>query len=281
MLRPDVVVLKRTPQAGRRAALPASSLFVGKPAKKPTPAEAAEAAAAAERARGQKELDALEAKLREAEAAAAAAARDAGYEAGLRRQAAGPPRRHQLGTGIGMDHLMIQRPAAVAGRRASAAGGVPPPPPLPLSDAAARRPSEGGSSGGGGSFRLQKPRGLASLSALPQPPSPTSSASSSRSLRADGQGLRRNLSFGSTGQRGSAPRRSGGSPPPPPGEPPRRSPSFERSPSSRRAADPCSPTAAADAPSRSAGKLMRFEASGRRRKTQAVGPLGEPVDATL
>ena len=97
-------------------------------------------------------------------------------------------------------------------------------------------------------------------------------------MRADGQGLRRNLS---TGQRGSAPR-SGGSPPPPPGEPPRRSPSFERSPSSRRAADPCSPTAAADAPSRSAGKLMRFEASGRRRKTQAVGPLGEPLqDATL
>lgn len=134
MLRPDVVVVKRTPQAGRRAALPASSLFAAKPAAKPTPKEA-------------------------------------------------------------------------------------------------------------------------------------------------GQGLRRNLSFGSTGQRGSAPRRSGGSPPPPPGEPPRRSPSFERSPSSRRAADPCSPTAAADAPSRSVGKLMRFEASGRRRKTQSVG---EPLqDATL
>ena len=54
--------------------------------------------------------------------------------------------------------------------------------------------------------------------------------------RADGQGLRRNLSFGSSGQRGSAPRRSGGSPPPPPGEPPRRSPSFERSPSSHATA---------------------------------------------
>ena len=62
----------------------------------------------------------------------------------------------------------------------------------------------------------------------------------------------------------------------------RRSPRSSARPPPGAAAGPCLPTAAADAPlSRSAGKLMRFEASGRRRKTQAVGPLGEPVDATL
>ena len=134
--RPDVVGSSAPQRGDARRCRPRLSSS----GKKPTPAEAAEAAAAAERARGQKELDALEAKLREAEAAAAAAARDGRRR--LRRQAAGPPRRHQLGTGIGMDHLMINGPppwrAAARAPRA-----VPPPPPLGATDAAARRPSEG------------------------------------------------------------------------------------------------------------------------------------------